>query len=234
MRDRPLIEWDWIGDHLDEIRSATYEHLRLTLIAVVLGLVVAGALSLIGIRWRRTLGPITWVAGVVYTIPSLAAFVVLIPVFGLDSIWTAELPLIGYTLLILIRNIVAGIDGVDPVVRDAATGMGYTPRRRLTAVELPLALPTIIAGIRIAAVTTVGLVTVTGLIGFGGYGDFIEAGLKRQFSTQVFLGAGLSVIMATAIDLLLVGVERALTPWRRGPRRPIEVLRVPSTLQVPT
>lgn len=215
MRHRPLLEWDWVADHRDDIQAATLEHLRLTLIAVGLGLVIAAVLSVIGIRWRRTLGPIVGVAGILYTIPSLALFTLLIPVFGLGSIWTAEVALVGYTLLILIRNIVAGIDGVDPVVRDAATGMGLTPRRRLLEVELPLALPAIVAGIRIAAVTTVGLVTVTGLIGFGGYGDFIEAGLKRQFPTQVVLGAGLSVLLATAIDLVLVGVERLLTPWRR-------------------
>lgn len=213
MKNRPFVEWDWIGDHLDDVRSATYEHLRLTLIAVVVGVAIAAVLSLIGVRWRRTLGPITAITGVIYTIPSLALFVALIPIFGLGSIYTAEVALVGYTLLILIRNMVAGIDGVDPAVRDAAVGMGYTPARMLAAVELPLALPTIIAGIRIASVTTVGLVTVTGLIGFGGYGHFINEGLKRQFSTEVVLGAGLSVIMATVIDLVLVGVERALTPW---------------------
>jgi osmoprotectant transport system permease protein len=218
VRDRPLIEWDWVADHLDEIRSATLEHLRLTVIAVVVGLVLAAALSAVGLRWRRTLGPITWVSGIVYTIPSLALFTLLIPIFGLGSLWTAEVALVGYTLLILIRNIVAGVDGVDPAVRDAADGMGYGRWRRLVQVELPLATPAIIAGVRIAAVTTVGLVTVTGLIGFGGYGDFIDAGLKRSFPTQVVLGGGLSVVMATVIDVALVALERRLTPWNR--RRP--------------
>jgi osmoprotectant transport system permease protein len=215
---RPFIEWDWVGDHLDEIRAATFEHLRLTVIAVVTGLVLAGALSAVGLRWRRTLGPITWVTGVIYTIPSLALFTMLIPVFGLGSIWSAEIALVGYTLLILIRNIVAGVDGVDPAVLDAADGMGFGRWRRLARVELPLAAPAIIAGVRIAAVTTVGLVTVTGLIGLGGYGDFIDAGLKRQFPTQIVLGGGLSVVMATAIDLALVATERALTPWNRARR----------------
>ena len=216
MRDRPWIEWDWVGDHLDDIRAATFEHLRLTLLAVAIGFVLAGVLSAVGLRWRRTLGPITWVTGVIYTIPSLALFTLLIPIFGLGSIWSAEVALVGYTLLILIRNIVAGVDGVDPAVRAAADGMGYGRWRRLLEVELPLAVPAIIAGLRIAAVTTVGLVTVTGLIGLGGYGSFIDAGLKRQFPTQIVLGGGLSVIMATVIDLTLVGIERVLTPWNRG------------------
>jgi osmoprotectant transport system permease protein len=224
MRDEPFVDWGWVGDHLAEIRAATFEHLRLTLLAVVIGLVTAGVLSFCGLRWRRTLTPITAVTGVIYTIPSLALFTLLVPVFGLGSIVSAEVALVGYTLLILIRNIVAGIDGVDPSIRDAATGMGFTPRQRLLRVELPLALPAIIAGIRIATVTTVGLVTVTGVIGLGGYGDFINSGLKRQFNTEVVLGGGLAVVMAVTLDLLLLGLERLCTPWRRSgtesPRRP--------------
>ncbi|HEX4868890.1 MAG TPA: ABC transporter permease [Acidimicrobiales bacterium] len=221
MRDRPFLEWDWVLDHLAEIRAATLEHLRLTVIAVVLGVVLAAALSAVALRWRRTLAPIAWVTGVIYTIPSLALFTFLVPIFGLGSTVAAEIALVGYTLLILIRNIVAGVDGVDPAVRDAADGMGYGRWHRLVAVELPLAVPAIIAGIRIAAVTTVGLVTVTGLIGLGGYGSFIDAGLKRQFPTQIVLGGGLSVIMATVIDVALVGLERLLTPWRRSPTQPL-------------
>jgi osmoprotectant transport system permease protein len=218
MRDRPFIEWDWVGDHLEEIRVATFEHLRLTVIAVLVGLILASALTAIGLRWRPALGPITWVTGVIYTIPSLALFTFLVPIFGLGSTVAAEIALVGYTLLILIRNFVAGVDGVDDAVRDAADGMGYGRWHRLAAVELPLATPTIIAGIRIATVTTIGLVTVTGLIGLGGYGSFIDAGLKRQFPTQVVLGGGLSVIMAVIIDIGLVGLERLLTPWRREGR----------------
>ena len=176
-----FVDWDWVGDHVDDIRADTLEHLRLTLAAVGLGLVVATALSVVGLRWRWTLGPITWVTGVLYTIPSLALFVALVPIFGVGDTRTALLPLAGYTLLILVRNIVAGIDGVPAAVRDAADGMGYGRWRRLVAVELPLALPAIVAGIRIATVTTVGLVTVTAFVGFGGLGDQIEAGLDRSF-----------------------------------------------------
>lgn len=218
---KPFVDWGWVGDHLAEIREATIEHVRLTVIAVVVGLLVSSVLAYVGLRWRRTLGPITWVTGVLYTLPSLALFTFLVPIFGLGSIVAAEIALVSYTLLILIRNIVAGIDGVDPAVRDAATGMGYTATQRLRRVEIPLALPAIVAGVRIAAVTTVGLVTVTGLIGLGGFGGFINAGLKRQFPTQIVLGGGLSVVLAVLLDVLLLLVERLLTPWRRAGRRPL-------------
>jgi len=219
VRDEPFVDWGWVGDHLEEIRVATLEHLRLTVIAVLVGLLLAGALTAIGLRWRFTLAPITWVTGIIYTIPSLALFTFLVPIFGLGSTVAAEIALVGYTLLILVRNFVAGVDGVDGSVRDAADGMGYGRWHRLAAVELPLAVPAIMAGVRIAAVTTVGLVTVTGLIGLGGYGGFIDSGLKRQFPTEVVLGGGLSVLMAVAIDIGLVGIERRLTPWRREAQR---------------
>jgi osmoprotectant transport system permease protein len=218
MGNRPLFEWDWVVDHLDEIREATVEHFRLTAIAVVVGLLVASVLSAVALRWRATFGPITVVTGIIYTIPSLALFTFLVPIFGLGSILAAEIALVGYTLLILIRNIVAGVDGVDPAVRDAADGMGFGRWRRLLRVELPLALPVIIAGIRIAAVTTVGLVTVTGLIGLGGYGGLIDEGLDRQRPTQIIVGGALSVVMAVLIDVGLLAVERRLTPWRRSGR----------------
>lgn len=217
-RDEPLVDWGWVADHLDDIRADLLEHLRLTAIAVVVGFAIASVLSVVAIRWRWTYGPITWVTGILYTIPSLALFVLLIPVTGLGTTLTAEIALVGYTLLILVRNIVAGVDGVPPAVRDAADGMGYGRWRRLARVELPLAVPAIVAGVRIATVTTVGLVTVTALIGLGGLGDQIEAGLKRQFSTQVMVGAGLAVVLAVVLDLVLVLVERACTPWRRGGR----------------
>lgn len=225
MTDRDaFVDWGWVGDHLGDLRADTLEHLRLTLIAVVLGLLVATGLSVIGLRWRWALGPITWVTGVLYTIPSLALFVLLVPVFGVGDERTALLPLAGYTLLILVRNIVAGVDGVPAAVRDAADGMGYARWRRLVRVEVPLALPAIVAGIRIATVTTVGLVTITAFVGFGGLGDQIEAGLDRDFSTQVVVGGALSVALALAFDVALIGVERALTPWRQERRAAPEQL----------
>ena len=152
-----------------------------------------------------------------YAIPSLALFAVLvsIPFFGL-GFRTALVALVSYTLLILLRNIVAGLDGVPPAVREAADGMGYERWRRVLRVDLPLATPSIVAGLRIATVTTVGLVTVTALVGEGGFGELINDGLSRNFPTQIVVGAVLSVALAIAFDLAFVLLERLLTPWARA------------------
>jgi osmoprotectant transport system permease protein len=211
----PFFRWDWVFSHLDDIWDKVAEHLVLTGIALGVGLLISLALALLGLRFRRLLAPITWITGVFYTIPSLALFAFLVPITGF-TILTAEVGLVSYTLLILIRNIVAAIDGVDPAIREAATGMGYGRRRLFLEIELPLAVPVIIAGLRIAAVTTVGLVTVTALIGQGGVGFFILSGLNRFFSTEIVLGTALSVIIAVTLDLSLVVVERTLTPWARS------------------
>lgn len=212
--NQPLIEWDWITAHLDDIWTRTVEHVQLTGYAVAIGFVIAMALSIVALRYRRTYTPITWFAGILYTIPSLAFFALLLPLTGLSMV-TAEFGLVSYTLLILVRNIVAGVNSVPGPVREAATAMGYTRWRMFYEIELPLATPLIVAGLRIATVTTVGLVTITSLIGQGGYGFFITDGLQRFFNTPLFLGAFLSIALAISLDLALVGVERVLTPWRR-------------------
>jgi osmoprotectant transport system permease protein len=209
-----FFRWDWVGRNLGEIWDRVVEHLVLTGIAVGIGLAISLVLSVIALRWRRTYAPITWITGILYTIPSLALFALLVPITGLSTT-TAEIGLVSYTLLILIRNIVAGIDGVSPEVREAAIGMGYTPRRLFLEIELPLALPVIVAGIRIAAVTVIGLVTVTSIIGQGGLGFFILRGLNSFFWTQIIVGVVLSVLLAVAIDLALTYAERSLTPWSR-------------------
>jgi osmoprotectant transport system permease protein len=213
----PLFEWDWVMDHLAEIGQRTWEHVVLTVLAVAIGLAISFPLGVFAFRHRRAYAPITWVTGLLYTIPSLALFVMLLPIFGLSTT-TAEIGLVSYTLLILIRNIVAGLDGVPPDTKEAALGMGYTRRQLLWRVELPLALPVIIAGIRIATVTTIGLVTVTALIGRGGLGHFILQGLNLFFSTPTILGAVLSVVLALAADGLLLLAQRVLTPWARAAR----------------
>lgn len=210
----PLIRWDWIVSHLDEIALRLGEHLLLTVIAVGVGFLIAFALSLAALRWPRTYGPSTWAAGILYTIPSLALFSLLIPFTGL-TLLTAEIGLVGYTLLILLRNIIGGIRSVPADATDAATGMGYTAAQTLWRVQLPLALPVIVAGIRVATITTIGLVTVTALIGQGGLGYFILIGIQRFFSTPLLLGAFLSVALAVAADAALVVLQRALTPWAR-------------------
>jgi osmoprotectant transport system permease protein len=211
----PFVRWDWVEDHTDDIRSAFTEHLQLTAIAVAIGFGLALAMALVAIRWRWTYGPLAGLCGVLYSVPSLALFGLLVPVLGL-GLATAEVALVGYTLLILLRNIVAGLDGVEPAVREAADGMGYEGWRRLLRIDLPLAAPTILAGLRIATVTTVGLVTVTALVGEGGFGDLINDGLGRNFSTPIVVGTVLSVALAVALDVVFVVLERLVSPWLRA------------------
>jgi osmoprotectant transport system permease protein len=214
--EEPMVRWDWVSDHIDEIVDALWQHIYLTVVAVTLGFVLALMMALVVVRWRWTYAPLAGFAGVLYAIPSLAlfGFLVAIPFFGL-GFRTAEVALVSYTLLILLRNIVAGLDGVPPATREAADGMGFERWRRLSRVDLPLASPVIIAGLRIATVTTVGLVTVAGLVGAGGFGDLITDGLGRNFPTPIVVGAVGSVLLAIAFDLTFVVVERLLTPWAR-------------------
>ena len=210
----PYVRWDWVWSHLDDISQRLVEHVLLTVVAVGVGLLISFLLALLIVRRPRAYTPITGVTGVIYTIPSLALFAILVPVFGFTFL-TAQIALVGYTLLILIRNIVAGLQGVPADVREAADAMGYTPWRRLWRVELPLALPVIVAGLRIATVTTIGLVTVSALIGQGGLGKFILDGLQRFFPTMYLLGAVLSVVLAILADSFFVAMQRIGTPWSR-------------------
>ena len=212
----PLILWDWTFNHIPDIWQRVVEHLELTGIAVVIGFVLAFALSLMIRQVPGLYAPITWVAGVLYTIPSLALFSLLVPVpgFGL-SINTAETGLISYTLLILVRNIVGGLRSVPPDVREAAIGMGYSEWQMLWRIELPLAMVVIIAGVRVAVVTTIGLVTVTALIGQGGLGFLILQGIQQFFATPLVIGAVLSIVLAVLLDGLLVLLQRQVTPWSR-------------------
>ena len=210
-----FFRWDWVLDNRADVWLALGEHFYLTLLAVAFGFLISFPVGIYAFRHRRAYGPVTAVAGILYTIPSLALFAVLVPITGLASTLTAEIPLVIYTLLILIRNIVAGLDEVSDDVKEAATGMGYTRRQLLWRVELPLALPSIVAGLRIATVTTIGLVTVTAIIGKGGFGYFILLGLTRTFSTAIVLGAVMSMLLAILADVLLLRMERLIAPWTR-------------------
>ncbi len=211
----PWIRWSWISGHVDVITAALVQHIQLTLIAVVLGLVIAIPLGLVAWQSRFFRGPIFTLTGILYTIPSLALFSFLLPFTGL-TILTAEIGLVGYTLLILIRNIVVGLNAVPDDVREAARGMGFRPLAELARIDLPLAIPGIIAGVRIATVTTIGLVTVTALIGEGGLGSLIYDGLLRDFHTPLVVGTVLSVALAVVSDLSLATLQRVVTPWARS------------------
>ena len=210
----PLIEWDWVLGNLDEIWHRVVQHVLLTFIAVGVGFAISFALALVVYRRRNLYPPIAGLAAVLYTIPSIALFSLLVPITGL-SLLTAEIALVSYTLLILLRNIVAGLDGVPAEVREAATGMGFTTWQRLWRVELPLAWPVIVGGVRVATVTTVGLVTIAAIIGQGGLGQLILTGLQRFFATPLYVGALLSLALALVADLALLGLQRSLTPWAR-------------------
>ncbi|CAN5523466.1 ABC transporter permease [soil metagenome] len=209
----------WIVDRLDLLGELLRDHVILTVLAVVIGLIISFGLALAIRGSPRLYGPIIGVSGTLYAIPSIALFSLLIPITGV-SIVTAEIALVSYTLLILIRNIVEGLNGVPPEAIEAANGMGYTRTQRLLRVELPLALPVIVAGLRIATVTTVGLVTVTALIGLGGLGYLIvNLGILRGSSpfaaTAIYTGVALAVALAVFADLALLALQRALTPWAR-------------------
>lgn len=216
MIERPLFDWSWVARNLDLIWERFGEHVTLTVLAVVIGLAVSLPLAILAHRKRWLYPSVAGTAGVLYTIPSLALFVMLIPWTGLSTT-TAEIGLVSYTLFILIRNIVTGLDGVPEDVKEAARGMGYTPWQLLWRVELRLATPSIMAGVRIATVTTVGLVTVTTLIGKGGFGHILfQEGFRRFNNTAMITGSLLSVALAIAADGLLLAGQRLLTPWARG------------------
>jgi osmoprotectant transport system permease protein len=211
--------WEWLTEHLDLIGDRLLQHLYLTVIAVTIGLVISIPLSILAHRHRRLYPPVTWVTGILYTIPSLALLSFLLPFTGL-SVTSAEIALVSYTLLILIRNSVTGLAGVPEDVKEAARGMGHTERELLWRVEVPMALPAIIAGIRIATVTTIGLVTVTALIGLGGLGHLMYGGFRNLYPDIVILVAvALSVALAVAADAAILAIQRLASPWTRGAAR---------------
>ena len=213
-----MIRWDWIGRNVPQLVEATIDHLLLTGVALGVGFVLSFGLAVLIHRRRRLAGPVTGVAGVLYTIPSLALFAFLVPFTGLTFL-TAQIGLVSYTLLILIRNITAGLDAVPADVREAADAMGYGPTRRFLSVELPLAVPLILGGLRVAAVTTIGLVMVASVIGQGGLGNVMVRGFSFRNDTAVYTGAVLIVALAIVFDLALAGLGRLATPWARARSR---------------
>jgi osmoprotectant transport system permease protein len=210
------LDWGWVADHLDDLVARTAQHIWLTAIAVVIGLLISFVLAVVAVRRRSTYTPILAFSDVLYTIPSLALFAALVSVTGI-TLLTVEIPLVMYTLVIFVRNIAAGFDSVPVEVLEAANGLGYTGRQRLWRVEVPLAVPLIVAGLRLATVSTIALVTVTSILGdtFGGLGFFILEGYRRSFATELYFGAVPSIVLALAVDMLLARVERGITPWSR-------------------
>jgi osmoprotectant transport system permease protein len=204
----------WISRNVGAIADAALDHVVLTILAVGVGFAISMVLALMIHRDRRFYSPISGVAGLLYTIPSLALFGLLVPITGL-SLLTAEIGLVSYTLLILTRHIVAGLDGVPPDIDEAAVGMGYGAFDRLIRIDLPLAIPLIVAGLRVATVTTIGLVMVTALIGEGGLGQLMLRGFNFRNYTAVYVGAIVTVGLAVVADLGLITIGRVTTPWTR-------------------
>jgi osmoprotectant transport system permease protein len=217
-----MLDWAWIADHLPALAFRTGQHLYLATLALAVGFVISFAIGVAATRWRRIYLPAAVIAGVVFTIPSLALFSAFVPITGL-SVLTAEIPLVLYTLVILLRNVVAGFDSVPAEVREAADGMGFRRGARLWRVELPLAVPLIVAGLRVASVSTIGLVSITAVLGdaLGGLGFFIYEGMTRFFATEIYAGALPTIALALAADRFFLWVQRRVTPWTRPPR-PLE------------
>ena len=212
----PWFDSGYVVDNWDTILRYLGEHVRLTIGAVVLGAVIALPLALLARRSRLLSGSILGLSTIIYTIPSLAMFAFIFPFTGLSAT-TVLVGLVAYSLVILVRNFLTGLQGVPADVQEAARGMGYGAVRRFVQVDLPLALPTFMAGLRIATVSTVALTTVGVLVGHGGLGQLITGGFNANFyRAEIVTGAVGCVLLALLADVLLAGVERLLTPWARA------------------
>jgi osmoprotectant transport system permease protein len=219
----PLIRWAWIGDHTDLLTTLTVHHLKLALLPILFGLVIAVPLGVMCVRWRWLYPPTLGAANIFYGLPSLALFMVFIPYFGIGSGGRADftiiVPLTMFSLSVLVPNVVDGLRSVPEPVRQAATAMGFGTLRRLIQVELPIAVPVVIAGARVATVASISLVSVGVLIGNGGLGQLFIDGYARQFTTPLIVSCVLIIALALLSDGVLVAAQRLLTPWSRTRRK---------------
>ncbi|UZN04702.1 ABC transporter permease [Cellulomonas sp. S1-8] len=216
----PWFSWDYLERNGADVLRYTEQHASLTVQAVLIALVVALPLAALAHLRPRLAGPVLATTGVLYTIPSLALFAVLAPATGIGRT-TVLIGLVVYALLVLVRNVLVGLQGVDPAVRDAARGMGYGRLRMLVGVELPQAVPAVVAGLRLATVSTVALVTVGVVVGYGGLGQLMFRGFRSNYHAEVMTATVLCLLLALVADLALALVGRLLTPWQRasGSRR---------------
>lgn len=211
-------EWicpEYLTSRSDLLTEALVQHVWITVVSVVIGLVIALPLALLARRYPKLEGAVVGTTTAIYTIPSLALFALLVPVSGLSA-GTVVTGLALYSLTILVRYIVEGLHGVPADVVEAALGMGYGARRLLWTVELPLALPSVMAGLRVAAVSTVALTTVGSIVSYGGLGNLLLEAVNTQFKPQVLTASVLCVLLAFAFDLLIVVSQRLMTPWTRA------------------
>lgn len=218
---QPFFDWQWVSDNfVDEILPALWQHIVLSAVPVIIALAISLPIGILSARHRKIYPPVTIVAGLLYTIPSLAFFVILIPIVGIGRL-PVMIALTAYSLLILIRNVVTGLDSVPNDTKDAARGMGLTERQILWGVELPLALPVIVAGIRIATVTVIGIASIAAYVSAGGLGVPIFEGINRNFNTPIIVGAALVVVLAVTADVSLSRLENRLRPWARRAGRSV-------------
>lgn len=214
------MHWDWIGDHADKLVSLGVHHLWLSLLPIVFGLAIAIPLGIVCVRWRWVYPPALTGANILYAVPSLALFMIFIPYTGIGQgakeDFTVILPLTLFSLSVLVPNVVDGLRSVPDPVRQAATAMGFGALRRLVQVELPIAIPVVIAGTRVATVASISLASVGVLVGNGGLGDLFGDGQSRDIPAEILAGILVIVFLALLADAVLVTVQRLLTPWSRG------------------
>lgn len=211
------MNWGWLDRNLDTVLEDLQEHVQIALIALALGCVIAFPIGLIAYRWRVAYGPLLALTQILYTVPSLALFVLLINAVGIGQT-PVIIGLTIYSLVILVRNLVEGLRAVPPDVIDAATAMGFRQTRRLFAIELPIAVPAIVAGLRIACVSNISLVSVGALIGTGGLGQLFIHGFQIDNQIEIWTGIVVTIALALVLDLLIVAGGRLLTPWTRAVR----------------
>lgn len=207
----------YFHDQADDLISATTEHVTITVVAVLLGLVLAVPMAVVARRYSRLEGLVLGVSTGIYTIPSLALFPLLTPFTGITAT-TVIIGLALYSLTILVRNMLAGLRAIPDEVRESAVGSGYGRTRLLFQIELPLALPVVMAGLRVATVSTVALTTVGSIVASGGLGNLLAHGVKNSFKAEIFAASLLCVVLALVLDLLLLLLQRLLTPWARARR----------------
>ncbi|MFD0682891.1 ABC transporter permease [Actinomadura fibrosa] len=212
------LDWGWIGEHTDSLTEHSLTHLKLALLPVLFGLIISLPLGVACRRWGWLYPPVLTAANALYAIPSLALFMIFIQYTGLEPS-TVMIPLTLYTLSVLVPNVVDGLASVSEPVRQAATAMGFGTLRRLLRVELPIAVPIVIAGVRVAAVSSISLVAIGQLIGQGGLGYDIIRGYQLRFQTQIVAASVLIILLALVTDAILVLIQRLLTPWTRARKR---------------
>ncbi|WP_312743317.1 ABC transporter permease subunit [Cedecea neteri] len=209
-----MIDWHWVTDNLDMIGELMLQHLQMVLLSLAMGTLLTAGMLLLSIVWPALSGPLISLSGVLFTIPSLALFILLLPWTGL-SVTTAVIGLTLYSLLILLRNVLAGMQKLPADVLESGRALGYTRFGRFIDVELFLILPALFAGLRIASVTLVGLVIVTALIGQGGLGQLMILGFNQNFLTPILVSLALSLVLSLGLDLLIARLGYSLTGWTR-------------------